>query len=136
MIFNNCGHRANDQNGRAFQSKPAGVVTHAHQITAALALFWQRGILDHRHWHIRRHPAGQQLIADLVQFGHPHVDHQCRPALRQRLPVQLAIVLGMRGHQRHPARYAAQRQRNIALCRASKAGGNAVDQLDLNPTFA
>ena len=96
----------------------------------------QGRIFNHGHRHIRGHAPRQQLLADFAQFGHAHIHHQRGTALRQCLPVHLALILSVRRHQRHASGHAAQGQRNIALRGSRQPGRNAVNQLHLNPVFA
>ena len=56
--------------------------------------------------------------------------------MRQRLPVHLAVILGMCSHQRHATGHAAQGQGDVTLRRSSQSGSDAVDQFHLNPLFA
>ena len=113
-----------------------GVVFHRTQVAAAFALVRQGCIFDHGHRHVRGHAARQQLLADLAQFGHTHIHHQRGAALRQRLPVHPAVILGVRRYQRHTPGHATQGQGDSALRGACQPGSDAVDQLNLNPLFA
>ena len=77
-------------------------------------------------------PPSQQPGLNLLQLAYTHVHHQRRAAFGQRLPFEAAVILGVRGDQCYATCYAALGQRDAALRGAGQAGGDAVDQLDLD----
>ncbi len=125
-------HLADDDHCRRLDPGSGNILNDGFQRADLGSLPRQSGPLNNGHRGLRRTSMSDQLFADQLEVGQPHVKDQGPKPGRQLPPVEAgklafgALVAGQQGNTRG---YVAVSQRNTGISSGGKTGGHSGDHL-------